>query len=154
MTLSLTPWRRRSSLAPVSSLQQEMNRVFEDFFTSPYSFPITGESLQEVIPAVDLKEDDGTYTVTAELPGVDRDNVEINIKDDMLEIKGTKSQESKREEANLHIVERSYGSFARRIRLPGPVDSEKAKASMDKGVLTLQLPKVEPKAGMKKIAIG
>lgn len=155
MTLSLTPWRRRQSPAPVSTLQQEMNRMFEDFFTSPYSFPIPGgESMQQVIPAVDVKENDGTFTVSAELPGVSRDDVEISVHDDILEIKGSKRQETKREDDNLHIVERSYGSFARRVRLPSSVNSDEAKASMDNGVLTLELPKVAPEANKKKISIG
>lgn len=150
--MSLTPWRKRNP-APISSLQSEMNRMFEDFFTQPFAFPTPSQSMQDVIPALDVKENDKHITVTAELPGVDGKDVEISVHDDILEIKGHKSEENKREEDDVHIVERSYGSFSRRIRLPAEVDSDHAEASMDKGVLTLQLPKTGPKAGKKTIAV-
>ena len=149
--MNLTPWRKRNP-APVSNLQTEMNRMFEDFFSHPFNFPATSQAFQ-VPMAIDLKEDDKTITVTAELPGVDGKDVQISVHDDVLEIKGHKSEEKKRDEENLHVVERSYGSFARRVLLPAEVDSDHAEARMDKGVLTLKLPKLGPKAGKKTIKI-
>lgn len=150
--MNLTPWRKRNP-APVSSLQTEMNRMFEDFFSQPFGFPASMSQFQ-VPMAIDVKEDDKSVTVTAELPGVDGKDVQISVHDDVLEIKGHKSEEKKRDEESLHVVERSYGSFARRLLLPAEVDSDRAEASMDKGVLTLTLPKLGPKAGKKTIKVG
>jgi len=145
--------RRSSQLSPLSSLQSEMNRMFEDFFNQPFGFSIQRARPQAVVPALDVKEDEQNIVVTAELPGIDRKDVEISVQEDMLEIRGHKSEERKQEEENYHVVERSYGAFSRRIALPWEVDSEQAQASMQNGVLTLKLPKSGPKAGKKTITI-
>ncbi|HLT38972.1 MAG TPA: Hsp20/alpha crystallin family protein, partial [Enhygromyxa sp.] len=118
-----------------------MNRMFEDFFNQPFGFSIQRARPQAVVPALDVKEDEQNIVVTAELPGIDRKDVEISVQEDMLEIRGHKSEERKQEEENYHVVERSYGAFSRRIALPWEVDSEQAQASMQNGVLTLKLPK-------------
>jgi HSP20 family protein len=154
--MNLTPWRSRP--APLSTLQQEMNRVFEDFFAQPLSFSrplgLAQQGAQDVIiPVVDMKEDEQAITVTAELPGIERDNIEISVDEGVLEIRGHKSEETKREQENYHMFERSYGSFSRRVMLPSEVDSEAAEAAMQDGVLTLKLPKTGPKAGKKTISI-
>jgi HSP20 family protein len=163
--MEIMPWRSRQttlSPSPISTLQSEMNRMLEDFFTQPLGFsPYPAVPLLRtngpgavIVPALDVKENNETITVTAELPGIERDNVEINIDGDMLELRGQKSEEAKQDTDNFHVLERSYGSFARRIRLPCEVDSDKAKASMDNGVLRLELPKCAPKAAKKKISIN
>ncbi len=152
--MELMPWRSRQT-SPISSLQSEMNRMFEDFFSQPFGVPVlrgNGHGAV-VVPALNVKEDEKTVVVTAELPGIKREDVEISVHDDMLELRGHKAEEQKKEEDNYYLVERNYGSFARRIRLPTEVDSEKAEASMDNGVLTLTLPKAGPKQGKKTIAI-
>jgi HSP20 family protein len=132
-----------------------MNRMFEDFFNQPFGLPLQRVRTQAtvVVPALDVKEDENSVVVTAELPGIDRNDVEISVQDDMLEIRGQKSEEQKREEENYCMVERSYGSFSRRIVLPAEVDSEHAEATMQNGVLTLRMPKASPKAGKKTITI-
>ena len=150
--MELMPWRS-SQFSPISSLQSEMNRMFEDFFNQPFGFSIQRARTQAVVPALDVKEDEQNVIVTAELPGIDRNDVEISVQEDMLEIRGHKSEEQKRDEENYHMVERSYGAFARRISLPCEVDSEQAQATMEHGVLTLRLPKAGPKAGKKTISI-
>lgn len=158
--MEIMPWRsRQTTPSPISTLQSEMNRMFEDFFTQPLAYsaqPVLRSNGPGavIVPALDVKEDKESITVTAELPGIERDNVEINIDDNMLEIRGQKSEETKQDTENVYLVERSYGSFARRIRLPAEVDSDKAKASMDNGVLRLVLPKSGPGPGKKKIAIN
>lgn len=145
--MSLMPWRR-STPTHVSSLQQEINRMFDDFF-------VPGSRLASelaVTPAIDVKEDEKSVIVTAELPGVESKDVHVSVHDNVLTIKGEKRSEKKEDKDSYHYVERSYGSFARRVMLPSEVDSEHAKASMDKGVLTLELPKTKS-AGAKTITI-
>ena len=151
--MEIMPWRSRQ-MSPISSLQSEMNRMFEDFFNQPFGLPLQRVRTQAaVVPALDVKEDESSIVVTAELPGIDRNDIEISVQDDMLEIRGQKSEEHKNEQENYYMVERSYGAFARRITLPAEVDSEQAEATMNNGVLTLYLPKAVPKAGKKTISI-
>jgi HSP20 family protein len=132
-----------------------MNRMLEQFFNTPFVQPVergNGHGAT-IVPVLDVKEDQDTLVVTAELPGVDRENVQIRVQDNILELRGHKSEETKKDEDNFHMIERSYGSFARRLVLPTEVDSDQAEASMERGVLTLRLPKAEPKPGMKSIEI-
>lgn len=151
--MEIMPWRSRQA-SPISSLQSEMNRMFEDFFNQPFGVPLQRVRTQAaVVPALDIREDENSIVVTAELPGIDRKDIEISVQDDMLEIRGQKSEEHKNEQENYYMVERSYGSFGRRITLPCEVDSEQAEATMNNGVLTLHLPKAAPRAGKKTISI-
>ncbi len=139
--MNLTPWRSRSSsssMAPsITGLQSEINRMFDDFF----NVPTWGRMAESSYPAIDVKETDNSIVVTAELPGIESKDVMINVRDNVLTIKGEKRAEKREEKDNYHYVERSYGSFARQIALPSEVDSDKAEAKMDKGVLSLTLPK-------------
>lgn len=157
--MELIPWRSRQQASPLSNLQTEMNRMFEQFlhqpFGQPFGYPAergNGHGVT-IVPALDVEEDDKYVTVTAELPGIDREDVHIAVQDDMLEIRGHKTQERKQDGDNFRMVERSYGSFARRIALPAEVDSNKAEAKLERGVLTLRLPKSGPKPGMKEIEV-
>jgi HSP20 family protein len=151
--MELMPWRTRQ-MSPISSLQSEMNRMFEDFFTRPFGFTLQGGSrAQALVPALDVKEDENSIMVTAELPGIDSKDIEISVQGDMLEIRGHKRDEQKQEQGDYHVVERCYGAFARRITLPREVDSEQAEATMNNGVLTLRLPKAEPRSGKKTITV-
>jgi HSP20 family protein len=151
--MDLMPWRSRQ-ISPISSLQSEMNRMFEDFFNQPFGFPLQRARVQTaVVPALDVKEDENSVVVTAELPGIDRKDVEISVHEGMLEIRGHKQEEQKKEQENYCLIERSYGAFSRRITLPAEVDSDQAEANMQDGILTLRLPKAGPKAGKKTITI-
>jgi HSP20 family protein len=147
--MQLMPWRRQTPFANfpnLSTLQQEMNRMFEEAF-GPLS-----RSSEQVVPAIDIKEDEESLTVTAELPGVDKKDVQIEVRDNILTIKGEKRSEKREEKDNWHCVERSYGSFTRRVMLPSDVDDAQADAMMENGVLTLKLPKAKS-AGGKNIPI-
>lgn len=148
--MSLVPWRTRPPTS-LSALQQELNRMFDDLMAPMSS--MTRSRGFDVVPALEVKEDETSVVVTAELPGVDSKDVQITVRGDVLEIKGEKSQANKREQDNMHIVERSYGSFMRRITLPREVDGDRAEASMDKGVLTLRIPKVDGEPGATSIPI-
>jgi HSP20 family protein len=133
--MNLMPWRRNAP-SNFTTFQQEMNRMFEDFFAPGARF-----SEFPVVPVIDIKEDESMLTVTAELPGVEKEDVQIMVHDNVLTLKGEKRSEKREDKDNWHSVERSYGSFARRVLLPSDVDGDRAEATMDKGVLTLKLPK-------------
>jgi HSP20 family protein len=102
------------------------------------------------MPAIDVTETGNEIQITAELPGLERKDVDILLEDDILTIRGEKKVESKEEDKskNYHVSERSYGAFYRVIQLPPGVDPGKIQATMSKGVLKVTIPKpagVQPK---------
>ena len=103
-------------------------------------------------PAVDLYEGDEALTLKAELPGFSKDDVQVEIQDNRLTLKGERKRETEVKEAQYHRVERVYGAFQRSIKLPVVVDADKAEAVFKDGVLTLTLPKAE-EAKPKPISI-
>jgi HSP20 family protein len=131
-----------------------MERLFEDFSHDVgWGSPTTAGTA--ATPRVDVSETEGEIKIEAEMPGVDEKDVEIVLSDGRLTIKGEKKQEKEEKKKDYHLVERSYGSFARSIGLPFDVDPDQVKASFAKGVLTVTVPKPpEVKAKEKKIPIG
>jgi HSP20 family protein len=121
-----------------------MNRIFDDFFARG-SWPESRANLLdgEWSPSVDLAETDKDILVTAELPGVKQDDLDISITGNALTLKGAKKEEKKIKKENYHHVERSYGSFQCSISLPAGVQSDKAKATCRDGVLKVTIPKAE-----------
>jgi HSP20 family protein len=127
-------------------MQQEMNRLFDEFF---------GESRDDEgswLPAIDVSETDDEMIVRAELPGMVQEDIQLNLQENVLTLKGEKKKEEKEEQENFHRVERSYGSFSRNLTLPANVKAEQIQASFKDGVLLITLPKSE-EAKAKKIAI-
>ena len=92
-------------------------------------------------PSVDVSEDDGNYIVTAELPGTKREDVIVELEDDVLTIRGEKRNEREEKREKRRIVERSYGTFSRSFTLPSNADGEKISAKFDNGVLTVTIAK-------------
>jgi HSP20 family protein len=112
-------------------------------------FPFTKEM---AYPAVDVSETDKEIVAKAELPGLEPEDVDISLRDDVLTIKGEKKFEEETKKDNFHRIERSYGSFSRQIILPAGVKEDQVKAKFEKGVLTITMLKSkESKA--KKISI-
>lgn len=103
-------------------------------------------------PRVDVRETKDNFQIDAEIPGIKRDDVEINIDNHVLTIQGQTKQEKKEEGEEYHRVERYYGSFSRSFSLPENVDEEKIEASFKDGLLTLTVPKTE-KAKPKSIEV-
>jgi HSP20 family protein len=141
---------------PFQAFRNEMDRLFDDFLGWP-TLSSTRPALpsgQLITPALDVKETDKELVVKADLPGIDEKDVQLTIHNGILTLRGEKKSERKDERENYHLVERSYGSFQRSIRLPESVDEDKAEARFDKGVLTVTLPK-RPEAvkQQKKIQI-
>ena len=94
-----------------------------------------------VAPSVDISEDDGNYIVTAELPGTKREDVTVELEDDVLTIRGEKRNERDEKKEKRRIVERSYGTFSRSFTLPANADPERVSASYKDGVLTVTIGK-------------
>jgi HSP20 family protein len=105
-------------------------------------------------PRIDVVDDGDGLRITAELPGLDRQDVQIQVEDQALVIRGEKRLESKSEEKGAYRIERAFGSFMRLIPLPDGVDPDRAEAKFDKGVLTIRLPKTAgEKPGTRRIEI-
>jgi HSP20 family protein len=140
---------------PMSWLRSEIDRLFEDFGRPARSvFNFGPRSLLAPAPALELVDDDKSYRLTAELPGLQEQDVEISVAEGVLSISGEKKEEAERKDKGLLISERRYGSFQRQIQLPADVDPEKIKAQFKDGVLTVTLAKDEKAATRKrKIAI-
>jgi HSP20 family protein len=140
----ITEWR---PFREVSRLRREMDRLWEDYF-GPGRRAL--QPLAEAwMPAIDVSESGDKVTVKVEVPGMDAKDIEISMVGDTLTIKGEKKFEKEEKDENYHMVERSYGSFVRALRMPAPVNAEKIEANYKNGVLTITCPKkeeVKPKA--------
>jgi len=132
----------------------EMERLFEQFmgrgWMRPFGFenPLWNEmarSMEVRVPSVDVIDREEEVVVRAEIPGIDKENLEVSLSDDRLTIKGSTRQEKEEKEAGEYTRrEMSRGSFTRVVTLPANVDGEKAKASFKDGVLEMTLPKLKP----------
>jgi HSP20 family protein len=132
------------------SIQDELNRLFGRTFTGGESMRPTASGAW--MPAMDVFETEDTIVAKLELPGIEPNDVEVSVEDSSLTVTGTRQFASETNEENYHRVERRYGSFTRSITLPQTADTEKVGAKFDKGVLTIEVPKVE-RAKPKKIEI-
>jgi HSP20 family protein len=94
-------------------------------------------------PTMDVRETDDHFEVSVDLPGLEPGDVSVTFEDGVLTISGKREISSERSDETYHRIERSYGSFARSLRLPRTADGEKIEASFDKGVLTVTVPKAE-----------
>jgi len=135
--MSLVPWRRQDAASPLRSLHTEIDRLFEDFFEIGIGAPARAGWM----PPVRVSESTDAVYVDTELPGMDVEDVEVTIVDDVLVLRGERREEQTEERENVLRREFSYGVFARQIPLPTDVDAEHAEARMDRGVLHLVLPK-------------
>jgi HSP20 family protein len=142
---------RREEEESVYSLWQDMNRLFDDFFEDFDAAPLSRTSLGAFSPSINVTESDSDIQVTAELPGVDEEDIDVTITRDMLTIQGEKKEETEDEGKNYYRAERSYGSFRRTVSLPGEVvDTDQAEATYKNGLLTIILPKREESSKASK----
>ena len=141
---SLIPMRDRTGLArpeanSFGSLQREVDRLFEEFSRGLPMFATP--ALMNIVPSVDVAETDKEIEITAEMPGLERKDVDISLEDDVLTIRGEKKTESVQDNKNYHLNERSYGVFYRLLQLPPGIDPSTVKATMSNGVLKIAIPK-------------
>jgi HSP20 family protein len=150
---SLAPSRERSNIARpefglFGSLQREIDRLFDDF---AHGFGGQGN----LLPSMDVTESDKEIEIAAELPGLERKDVDISIEDNVLTIRGEKKierEEKDEKNKNYRLAERSYGLFYRVLELPNGIDPSKVQASMSNGVLKIKIPK-PARSEAKKIEV-
>ncbi|HEX4009883.1 MAG TPA: Hsp20/alpha crystallin family protein [Solirubrobacteraceae bacterium] len=137
----------------LGTIQSEMNRLFNSFFDTPTV--TNGAALRRWVPAMDLVESEGEYVLRADLPGLSESDVNIEFDENVLTISGERKSEHEERKAGYHRVERSSGSFRRTLTLPEGVDAESIRATFDKGVLEITVPKPEHHAPRKvQITVG
>ena len=141
MPSELGPWR---PFREAVSLRDAMDRLFEDSVITPKS--------AGAMPKIDIKETSDAIVVKAELPGIEDDKVDVEIMDNVMTISGEKVEEKVEEGEGYHYKESHSGAFQRSFSLPADVKADKAEAEMKNGVLSITVPKVEPKRA-KKISI-
>lgn len=137
------PAERENWSDPLVSFRNEMDRVFDEFFTgfgSPATRAARGGGI-DFLPVVDVSETEKDLVVTAEMPGLKEDDFEVTLVGDVLTIKGEKKEETEDKNGDSYHVERRFGSFVRSIPLPFEVKDENVDARYDKGVLTVRVPK-------------
>ena len=120
------------------SLREAMNQLMEESFVRP-----DGARGQNFVPALDLSETKDAYLVEAAVPGLKPEDLEITVENNVLTIKGETRQEAETKDRSYHRVERRFGSFQRAITLPNTVKADAIKASLEQGVLKLEIPKAE-----------
>jgi HSP20 family protein len=146
MVWELTPWKPFE----FDRLRREMDRLWDSFFEGNPDRRTREEG--EWLPSLDVSETKGDLVVKAYLPGMEPKDIEISLSEGFLTIKGEKKQEKEEKEEGYHLIERSYGSFTRSVRLPKDVQNDKINASFKNGVLKVVLPKSE-EAKKKEIKI-
>ncbi|MEN8169669.1 MAG: Hsp20/alpha crystallin family protein [Pseudomonadota bacterium] len=137
---------------------EEMDRMFDGFFPHRWMQPFRWEmpqwpELSDLkVPKVDIIDRDTEIVVKAELPGVEKDDIDVSMTDNSVTIKGSTSHEEKEEKGNYYRSEITRGSFSRTVALPSDVDADKARAAFNDGILELTIPKVE-KSHRKNITV-
>ena len=147
---SLVPFRDQgTSMQPdfgLFGLHREIDRLFSDFAQG------VGQNGTQIVPKIEISETDKAIEVSAEMPGLERKDVEISVDDDMLTIRGEKKIEEEKKDKNVQLSERVYGVFYRVLQLPPGVDPSSIQATMSNGVLKVTIPK-PPKTQPKKIEV-
>jgi HSP20 family protein len=144
---------------PFGMLRSEMDRLFDTFlggglstFPSLFSSGVGRSSM--LVPRIDVKETDKEIVIAAELPGAEEKDISLTLQNGILTLQGEKKIEYDEEKENYRMMERSYGSFQRSLRLPDTVDEDKVDARFENGLLKVTLPKrAEAASAYRKIAI-
>lgn len=141
----LSPYRGGSLFGggadPLFSLHREMNRLFDEVMGG--GMPMQGgQGAGQILNAqMNVSETEAEIRIEAEMPGVSEGDIDVQLNDDVLTIRGEKRFERKDDKENYHFVERSFGTFQRSLRLPFAIDPEQVRASFENGVLTVTVPK-------------
>lgn len=144
--MTVVRWR---PFPEVSSVQREMNRLFDSFLQGRED---NEEYRGAWKPDVDIRETPEAVVIMAELPGMQKQDIKVSIRDNILQLSGEKKQVSEQKDESYHRVERSFGAFCRTFSLPSLVEADKITATFKDGVLHVRLPKAE-QAKPKEISI-
>ncbi len=126
----------------IVGIQEEMNRMFDNVFGMPRKVEKSDRGLYWT-PRVNVEETDDQFEVTAELPGLNKGDVKIEVKDHVLTFTGEKKTENEKKDRNVHLYERAYGKFCRTFTLPDNVDVDNIAAEFKDGILRIDMPKTE-----------
>jgi HSP20 family protein len=144
---------RWEPLREFSTLQNEMNRLFNTVFDTPAPSNGNGGALRRWMPAMDLVESGDHFVLRADLPGLSEGDVKIELEDTTLTISGERKAEHESRDEGYYRLERAFGEFARTLQLPKGIDPEAVSASFDRGVLEVRIPKPEQRKP-RRIEIG
>lgn len=172
MVRDIIPWKKKKSEKaitrresenehPLMALHREMNQLFDDFFgdfgfglSTPRWSGLRTRSDAATI-RVDVSEDENEVRVTADVPGMEEKDIDVELSHNLLTIRGERHDERDEKKADYHLIERTYGSFQRVIPLPDGLEEDQAKARFKNGVLTIVLPKSsDHRAQRKQIPIS
>ena len=123
------------------SIFDEMNRMVRNVFNDDWNLPVYRDSIWN--PAVDVKENEGSFVLTADIPGLTKKDVKISINNRVLNLHGERKEEKENEDGKFYYRERHIGSFSRSFQLPETVNEDGIQASFRNGVLSIELPKLE-----------
>lgn len=148
---------------PMQQLHQQIDRLFEDAFRG-FGFPSIGSQLgepgrwlnsQDFRPSLNVSSDSKSYQITLEAPGMNEEDLAVEVSGDVLTISGQKQEEKESKEKHFYRIERSYGNFQRTLSLPDDANADEIQASMKNGVLSLVIPRrTAVDTQVKKITIS
>lgn len=158
-----TPATKETAPSPASRSLipfEDLDRMFERFFDREWMRPLRWEwplrgrlaEIEPRMPKVDVIDKDKEVVVRAEVPGIERKDLDVSVTDNTVTIKGQSSRETKEEDGNYYRCEIARGAFARTVALPSEVDADKVEASFNEGILEITLPKVK-EARRRKINV-
>jgi HSP20 family protein len=133
------------ALAPWGSFKRDIERMF-DRMAADWDLP-EFKPMGDWVPSLDFSETKDAYSAKLEIAGIEPRDIHVSVENGVLTVKGEKKQEKEEKDERRYRSERTYGSFARSIRLPGPVDTEKVTAAFKNGVLTVTMPKAPTAKG-------
>ena len=162
--MALVPWFGRSNNLSrrggetFRDLQESFDRLVDDMFNQNFSLleRTTGQNAdaQFIAPRVDISENEKSYTISADMPGVQKKDLDVSFAEGTLTIKGTREREEERKDENYYRVERALGSFQRTLALPTDADTDNAEANFENGLLRVTIPKTKQETQkVKKITV-
>ena len=134
--MTLVKWSPRPT-----SIFDDMDKMISNVFENDWNFPV--RSITNWSPPVDVKETDDSFTINADIPGLNKKEVNVNVANGIVSISGERKFDEKKESDNYHYRERQYGSFSRTFNIPDSVKEDDISASFKNGILTIELPKTE-----------
>ena len=135
--------KTRNGPNTIDMLRREMDHFFDDLAPFSWNRENSGKALSTWTPIADITENDKEYQILMDMPGMDKNDIKINIQDERVSITGERKSEEKEEKTDFIRQERYYGSFFRSFKLPAKVKEDEIKASFKDGVLKLLIPKAE-----------
>ncbi len=159
--MGLIPWRNKEQIPvrkeaangnyPHAQFRREVDTLFENFFENSL-LPFAGMTKGGWMPSLDVSEDEKGVTVTVEMPGIERNDIDISVTGSSLVIRGEKKEEKEDKRKDYYRSERRFGSFRREVELPDEIDSDSIEADFKNGVLRVRAKKV-PTTPAKRIPI-